>query len=134
MSGNNKTSAAIESGVREAVANFFRAGDEQNSALFQEWTHGNFRVIAPDYPAAGTVSVIDRTSFSDLIEKKKLGGTPRKISFESIAEQGERAATAEVFLEGKELDFRNQITLVRESDGWRVIQDLARVFPKKSGQ
>ena len=127
-----ETEAKQQSAIEKLVRDFFGAGDRQDSELFLQSTHSQFRVVASDYPAPGQTSVIGRDDFAQLLQNRKLGGEPRNIEFRSIESIGDNAANVRVHLAGASLEFDNTMSLVREDGEFKVIQDHARIAPRKA--
>lgn len=128
-------SAAPEA-LLAAVRGFYAAGDAQDAAALEAALHPQFRVLALDYPAPGQTGVIDRELYLTLIREKKFGGDPRTVSIDSVRLDGDRIAAVQVTASAKNsgLRFLASMTLVREGETWRVLQDAVQVQAPAAAQ
>lgn len=112
-----------------AVRGFYAAGDAQDATALEAALHPQFRVLALDYPAPGQTGVIDRELYLTLIREKKFGGDPRTVTIDSVRLDGDRLAAVQVTASAQNsgLRFLASMTLVREGETWRVLQDAVQV-------
>ena len=117
--------AAPKSEVRQAVYTFVQSGDAQNVGALDQVLHPEFRVV---FQAKGSndVSNMAREQFLEMFRQKKFGGDQRSVKIRKIDVQGNLAVVRARF-QGRQAVFENTLTLVRGSNGWQVIQDMAYV-------
>ncbi|MCE9596806.1 MAG: nuclear transport factor 2 family protein [Spirochaetia bacterium] len=115
----------METGIRESIERFVRAGDEQSKEMLFSVTHPEFRIIAPNFPVPGNTTVLAREQFAALLEKKQMGGESRKIDFVNWEKVGESAAIVRARLTGQTLVFENAFSMVKSPEGWKIVQDMA---------
>ncbi len=115
----------MEQGIRDSIEQFVRAGDEQDRDLFLKVTHANFRAVAPNFPAPGSIAFLERDQFASLLQSKQIGGEVRKIDFLGWEPIGPSAATVRTRLTGTKLRFENAFALIKMEDKWQIVQDMA---------
>ncbi|MEM1025800.1 MAG: nuclear transport factor 2 family protein [Myxococcota bacterium] len=130
-SGLSSTADAAKSdgaAVKAAIAAFVQAGDDQDPAALEPVLHPEFRVV---FRMAGSneLTVLDRGTYAQLLEAKKIGGDARRLKVLSM-KQRDGLAEATVQLDGAKARFEGHMTLVRTPSGWKLIQDATLFSPK----
>lgn len=117
--------AGPEKAIRSAVSAFAHAGDVQSADQVAAVTDPEFRVVFQMAGAPGT-TVLDRATYMKMLTDKKLGGKERSLRIEQVHVDGE-LATVRHRMKRADAEFSGVLTLVRTSDGWKVIQDAVRL-------
>lgn len=109
--------------ITRAIEKFATAGDHQDETVMAEVLHPQYRVVWND-PGKGTLTVLDRDTYLDLIRSKKIGGDKRTVQIESIELINGDNALIKTSLKGEKADFQSLLSLVKNEDGdWFLIQD-----------
>ncbi len=110
----------------DAVHAFVKAGDSKSVAELQTVLHDEFRVVAqmPD-----GLSVLDKATYIDLIDKGVIGGGKRTAQIDSVITSGP-LVTVKGTLTSSDADFDCTWTVVQNDASWQVIQDLVLYTPK----
>lgn len=112
-----------EKQIQKIVESFVKAGDKQDVSGLESVLHDNYRIVWND-TNAGEIKTLDRATYLHLIGEKKFGGDKRSIRFDKIEIINESNATVKVFLDGEKADFSSFLSLVKDQDGWKLVQDL----------
>ena len=109
----------------EAVKHFVQAGDLRDLPGLEQVLHPEFRVVArmPD-----GVSVLPRELYLTLVKGEKIGGVPRKGTYQLVMETQD-LATIKGTLDSAAAHFDCTWTVVRGPSGWQVIQDAVVFAP-----
>lgn len=123
------TTTAIEK-IHRAAADFVRGGDERNVELLDRVLHSEFRVSSQRFMGNSGVMIIDKQQYLRNIREGIFGGLPRKMTIESVDENGE-IAMVKLRLESAENDFVSYNSFILDTDGdWKLIHNLAIVESK----
>lgn len=115
-----------QSQIEKVIQTYVQGGDHNNSKEFTALLDANFRVAFSD-ASKGEVSMLDKDTYSMLIDTKKFGGDKRKIHFTQVDVYGGINATAKVKLEGEKATMYNYISLAKLNGKWMIIQDFVHM-------
>lgn len=104
---------------------FVKAGDTRDRELLDQATHPQFRVLAPNFPEPGSLSVLSREDFGSLLDSRKIGGDQREVEILSNEKISESGAVVRARLRGRQMVFENSFTVILADGKWKLIQDLA---------
>ena len=121
----------LEKEVKSVLMQFIDAGDNNDAAALEKCLNENFRTAVFDAQHGG-IKVLDRATYVSFIRDKKFGGYPRTAEIHSIEFIEEGMASVQVTLSspGKPT-LKNFYSLVKEVEGWKVIQDFVVLIPKE---
>ena len=113
--------------IKEVIAAFALAGDNNDAASMEEYLDDNFRIVMNRLFGSKTVSVMPRAAYLAKIKAGELGGDKRKVTVEEIMMNG-AVASAKVTLEGTKMTFTSLLTLIRDESGsWKLVSDVPSV-------
>ncbi len=115
----------IEQNIRSLVMAADARDTNQVSALLAN----DFRVVLHDFPEEGKTTVLDKSTYLQMMREGKIGGESRKVTIESIQESG-NIASAKVILESEEKYFHSHYQLVRYGDVWMFMHDMPKLIKK----
>lgn len=118
-------------GIRQAITDFIKGGDDSDMALLSRVLHPDFRVINNGFMGTPGVTIIDKEKYISNIEAGIFGGLPREMMIESI-DASETIAFVKLRLESAENSFVSYNSMVLDANNeWKVINNLAVVKVKK---
>lgn len=117
--------------IKQAIADFVRAGDNSDTVLLDKILHKDFRITNNGFMGISGVTIIDKQKYLSNIRDGIFGGLPRKMTQESI-DYSETIAMVKLHLESSENYFVSYNSLVLDTDNeWKLINNLAVVEAKK---
>lgn len=126
---NENITGSDQKAIKQIVQQFVKGGDTNDVKTLGNTLHDQFRVLFSD-AKKGSLDVLDRATYLDLIGKKVFGGKPRSLKIESLDINGGINATVKVLLESKEAIFHNYLSLVKMDGQWLITQDFLYVDAK----
>jgi hypothetical protein len=115
--------------VKEAVADFVRAGDTNDVTLLDHVLHTHFQNVQDGFFEEQGVFVFSKEEYKTLVKTKRFGGSPRKIYFEAVDITG-KIAHVKVRLESEFLVFHSVLLLGNEGERWTIIHNIPTVEKK----
>jgi len=112
--------------IEQVIGQYVNSGDANDAQQLANVLHSEFRVTFND-TSDGTVKIVDRSTYLDMIEKKVWGGDKRQIDIELLDVNGGLTAEARVTMKGSKATFHNYLALVHHQGAWKVVQDLVYV-------
>lgn len=113
--------------ITETVMRFAKGGDAQNTEILNAVLDAQFRAAVNRAFGSEELQVIDKNTYIQLIKDNKIGGDDRTVTIQSISIEGNIAAVYAT-LDGKKLNFRNFISLVKTAENeWKIIQDMPSI-------
>lgn len=113
-----------EKQIRKLIEQVVVAGDKQDSDKMSAYLHDDFRVVLNRAFGSEKATLINKTSYCDMLAQKKIGGDKRELSIGHL-EIREHIATVEATLTGQKAVFYSYYHLVKnENDKWVVISDM----------
>ncbi|MEQ9593047.1 MAG: nuclear transport factor 2 family protein [Cyclobacteriaceae bacterium] len=110
--------------LKAVITKFVQAADAQKASELSSVLHSDFRIVMNQLFGSTEVALMDRKTYLQLVEEKKLGGDQRTIEFASIEIVNQNAAI-KVILKGKTMVFESLIHAVKTKEGkWLLIDDL----------
>jgi hypothetical protein len=115
--------------VKEAVADFVRAGDTNDVTLLDHVLHTHFQNVQDGFFEEQGVFVFSKEEYKTLVKTKRFGGSPRKIEFETVDITG-KIAQVKVRLESEFLVFKSILLLGYEGERWTIIHNIPSIEKK----
>lgn len=123
FASNAQNSTDLNS-ISEAVHAFAQAGDQQDAARLDKILHPQYRAVVNRAFGSADLSLIDKTTYLQLIRDKKVGGDTREVHLVQI-DVVNNIATVKAIFQGKELRFTTYVSLVKLADGsWQLVGDM----------
>ena len=118
-----------EQAIQQSLAAYVEAGDQNDAATLSQYMHQDFRVALYD-AQEDNVRILDRSTYSNMIETKKLGGYQRSRNMQATSIIGDNMANVQVELTspGKPT-LKNFYSLVKTEGRWLVLQDFVVLIP-----
>lgn len=111
--------------IRAIAETFIKGADQQQGTMLQEVLHPESKQFVH---LGGKVSVITAEQYIQLIDAKKLGGTPRKIKFKQAYFVRNNLAVVELNALSNKFDFQYHLSLVKSAEGqWQIVGIMAEV-------
>ena len=105
-----------QAAVLTAVQNFLTAGDEQSTDQLETVLHPSFRILINQFKGGPDVTLIDRTTYLNMIAAKQLGGDPRSSETLSVEIVG-NLAFVRAKVQNSVLQFDTLYTLILDTNG-----------------
>ena len=103
--------------IKEAIQQFVQGADSQDSNTLATVLHPESQQY---YVGQEGLVRLPRTTYFNLIDQKKIGGTPRELDIESIDLNG-NLAVARVKIWNDNARFENYFSLMKVEDEWQII-------------
>lgn len=116
--------------VKTAIEAFVKAGDDRDTAVLENLLHADFQNIQDGFFDEGGIFVFTKADYIELIRTKKFGGSPRRIDYQHIEQNGNIAAV-QVKLESQYLTFHSLIVCVQDNGHWKVINNIPTIEVNK---
>ncbi len=105
--------------IKEVAEKFVKGADDQDAALLK-------KVLEPNsiqyVLMGGKFNIFTTNQYITMVEEKKLGGKPRKITFKHAEVLSKKLAVVVLNAVSSEYDFLYQLTLGRsDNDKWEII-------------
>ena len=112
----------------EAVTRLFSAaGDHRDVVQLDRILHPQYRAVANRFLGSPDLTLMDKTSYLQLMKDKKIGGDSREV-FILHTDLGHQVATVKAVFQGKILRFTTFISLVKLENGdWQIVGDMPEV-------
>ncbi len=111
--------------IRRVIETYATGADRRDIDALDTAFHDHFRVVAvtPD-----GIRNLDKRTYLDLARAEKIGGIARELDIEWITANG-ATARAEVRLKAPDKIFHDDLALVDEGHGWKIVNNVTRVEP-----
>ncbi|MCL6264857.1 nuclear transport factor 2 family protein [Flagellimonas myxillae] len=105
--------------IKKVAAQFVKGADEQNPELVKDVLEENSNQYVL---IGGKFSTISASQYIKMLEEKKLGGEPRKITYKHAEYLGENLAVVVLNAASPKYDFLYQISMARSNSGkWEIV-------------
>ena len=115
--------------IKEAVADFVRAGDTNDVTLLDRVLHTRFQNVQDGFFEEQGVFVFTKADYKKLVGTKRFGGVARTIKFKDVEVFG-KLAHVKVRLESDVLIFNSSLLLTNEDDRWTVMHNIPSIERK----
>jgi len=115
--------------IRQAIENFIKGGDTNDTALLEQVLHQDYQNIQDGFFDQPGIFVISKEEYIRLVRDKVFGGKPRTVIYHSL-KQKNNIAYAQVSLESPVLRFSSLITCVLEHGEWQIISNIPTIEQK----
>lgn len=113
--------------VVETVESFAKAAEHQSTSEMNLLLDDNFRVVMNQLFGSDKVTVMDKTTYLNMLGEKKLGGDKAVVKTESINVNGNNAVVNTVFKSDK-MSMRLYLLLAKDVSGiWKIVSDLPTI-------
>ncbi|TGL60249.1 nuclear transport factor 2 family protein [Leptospira ognonensis] len=114
--------ASDESEIKDKVAQFLKAGDEQDPNSLEAILHPEYRITVA-FPGEKKVTILTKETYMQMLRDKKLGGHKRSLKFEDVSIKG-NVAVVRTQLQSDVMKFFTFFSFINVGDGWKMINDL----------
>lgn len=115
--------------IIEAVNEFIRGGDESNIDKLENILHDDFRNVQYGFFEQEGVFIIDRKRYLNLITDNIFGGIHRDMEILSV-DVFSNISMVKLRLESTKMVFESFISLIKENNKWKVIENMPNVKSK----
>ncbi len=126
VSYGQKNDKQHKKAIETVIGQYVSSGDANDTEKLGAVLHDAFRVTFND-TSDGSVKVVDRATYLDMIGNKVWGGDERQVAIELLDVNGGLTAEAKVTMKGSKATFYNYLALVHQQGQWKVVQDLVYV-------
>ena len=117
--------------IEQVVTAFSSNADNQDATQMASLLDENYRAVVNRLFGSEKVSLMDKTTYLQLLEEKKIGGDKRKVSIEHVDITNNNAIVKASF-EGKELNFTTYLLLVKTVENeWLIVSDMPYIDKAK---
>ncbi|MEL6559208.1 MAG: nuclear transport factor 2 family protein [Bacteroidota bacterium] len=121
---NLQAQNADKSAISKVIAEFAKAGDENNVDKLEKCLDANYRVVMNQLFGSSEVAVVPRSVYISKIKSKEWGGDKRIVEIENISVNS-KTAMAKVVFKGSKMTFVSLMTLVKDANGnWKLMSDV----------
>lgn len=119
-----------QAAVEQTLSEFLTAGDLSSVDRLDAVLDPAYRITVNQFMGGEGVTVIDRSTYLQMISAGKLGGTPRSVELKSIEVVG-NIAHVRAALTSDQLIFDSHYTFAQDKSGnWKLISDTPFVTPR----
>ena len=112
-----------KSAITKVINEFSIAGDQNDVSSLSVLLNEHYRITMNQLFGSTEISVMNKTTYLEMIDQKKFGGDKRAIEIISIEVLGNNAF-AHVHLKGVKANFNSVFGLVKTADKkWQLISD-----------
>ncbi len=113
--------------IKASVTLFAKHADEQDVAAMDALLDDQFRALINRLFGSNTLSFLDKPTYLQLLEDKKIGGDERKVIIHAIDITGNNASVKATF-EGKKQSFASYLLLAKtEAGAWKIATDMPSI-------
>ena len=109
--------------IKEAIQQFVQGADSQDNSVLAEVLHQESQQF---YVGQDGLVRLPRSTYFNLIEQKKIGGTPRELTIESVDINGS-LAVAKVKIWNDSVQFENYFSLMNVENQWQIISVILQM-------
>jgi len=106
--------------ITQCISTFIEGGDTNDVKRLDQILHKDYRNIQSGFFSKKGTTILNKTTYIELIRTKTFGGVKRQITYNALKVQGD-LAYADVHLESKTMIFHSLITLIKEDKQWYII-------------
>ena len=120
----NKTDSPESDLVKEAITNFAKATETNNTKQLDKYLDQNYRIVMNQAFGSKEVAVISKEIYLGKIKSKEWGGEKRTVTISNINING-NTASVNVLFEGEKMTFNSTIILVKDINSkWKLVSDI----------
>ena len=111
--------------IRQVIETYAAGADNRDIDALDAAFHNDFRVVAL---TPSGIRNLDKQTYLELARTQKIGGIPRELDIEWITASGP-TARAEVRLRAPDKVFHDDLALIDDGQGWKIVNNVTRVEP-----
>ena len=123
----DKPQTSEEMQMKKTIESYVKGADEQVVELVENAFHDDFQVFAH---SEGSIQVIDKNTYLELLKAKKIGGSTRQIEYLDLSVD-DLVGTARVNLVGEDVTFHDHLSLIKEEGNWKIVSNITYVSPNQ---
>jgi|GEM_PF-874331 len=113
------------------ISQFVEAGDNRDGTVFKEILDDNFRLTINGFRGQPGVTIIDKSTYIDLMEGGRIGGDKRTFKVDHMNVK-DNIAVAKVIIEGTTVVFTSYYQFIKNESGrWLLVGDMPYTESKK---
>jgi len=125
MTVTNACAEKPEDVLKKLATTFIEGADAQKGSMLQEVLHPQGQQFVK---LGGKLSIITAEQYIQLIDGKKLGGTPRKITFGKVQLLTDNLGLVDLSAVSSEYNFKYQLSLAKNEAGeWTIVNIMADI-------
>ena len=112
-----------KSEIKSLITKFASGADLQDAALLATVLHEESQQF---FNGPDGLMRLSRENYLSMINQKKIGGSPRKLTIDSVEITG-NLAIAQATMKNEKMLFENYFSLMKVEDSWQIISIIMQV-------
>ncbi len=109
--------------ISKSINEFVQYVDKRNIEGFKNKITNHFRAVIND-PKKETIKIVDKNTYTNLLQDGKIGGVKRFIQIESIQHNNNMAIAKVSLKKGNNIIFNTFYSLYKQNNNWHIVEEL----------
>lgn len=125
MTATSACAEKPEETIKKLAKTFIEGADQQKGSMLKEILHPQGQQFVR---LGGKLSIITAEQYIQLVDDKKLGGTPRKITFGKVKLVTDNLGLVDLTALSDKYSFKYQLSLAKNETGeWTIVNIMADI-------